>query len=183
MKRALLFCFVVVFLHSLAGAQTTAPRELGVRFDGINFNGFNNFSLVYKKPKATDKYVRWRATYGQVGVSSDEGADSNFNFGAGLNFGIEKRKTLAEKFQFCRGLEYGAGLSFFDGDNSDAILSVGVRVGYVLGLQYNATKNVFVNLETIPGVSLGFDSNAGDFSVQGNVGFNSVAALTLGFRF
>jgi len=185
MKKLIFPILALLAILSSTSAQAPAARELGVRFEGINLGGQNNFSLVYKKQKAEDRYVRWRAVFGNISANNLDVDPYNVRFGFGGNLGLEKRKALADRFSFVRGPEFGLNISLAFGED-DPLVAMGAQLGYVLGLQYNAGKHFFFNLETIPGVGLSINSEApGDdqTAVFGNIGFNSFAALTAGFRF
>lgn len=188
MKNVFLMSLLVAGSLHFAHAQTTttAPtRELGVRFDGLNFGGNNSFGLIYKKQKAENRYHRWRAAFANISTSSSTNQDSDAQFGAGLFFGLEKRKTLNERFTFNHGWEFGGSLAAQFAENNNRT-SLGISAGYVLGLQYNPNNRFFINLETIPGVNFRVSNSTagtGTTDVFANVGFTSAATLTLGFRF
>ena len=184
MKQSIFTLFVLVCFFGVAGAQTT-PRELGVRISSVDFSGNNVFNLVYKKQKAENRYNRWRAAFGNIGYDNFDEGDDNVYFNAGAFYGIEKRRAMADRFTFNHGWEFGGniGLNFSEANGG---YQLGLAVGYVLGVQYNPAKPFFINLETIPGLGLqftDFGDGSEDLFVQGNVGFNSLAAVTLGFRF
>ena len=188
MKNVLLMSLLVAGSLHFAHAQTstTAPtRELGVRFDGLNFRGFNSFGLIYKKQKSENRYHRWRAAFANLSANSADNQDPDAQFGAGLFYGIEKRKPLGERFTFNHGWEFGGNFAAQIAENNNRI-SLGLSAGYVLGLQYNPNNRFFINLETIPGASVrvvNSSAGTGTTDVFTNVGFTSAATLTLGFRF
>lgn len=184
MKQSILILCIVACFLGVAGAQT-APRELGVRFSGVDFSGNNVFNLVYKKQKAENRFNRWRAAFGNIGYDNFNDDEDNVYFNFGAYYGIEKRRALSDRFTFNHGWEFGGniGLNFSEANGG---YQLGLAAGYVLGVQYNPAKPFFINLETIPGAGLSFsDYGDGEDSliVQGNIGFNSLAAVTLGFRF
>jgi len=183
MKQSILILCIVACCVGVAGAQST-PRELGVRISSVDFSGNNVFNLVYKKQKAENRYSRWRAAFGNIGYNNFNDED-NVDFNVGAFYGIEKRRALSDRFTFNHGWEFGGniGLNFNEANGG---YQFGLAAGYVLGIQYNPAKPFFINLETIPGARLNFsDFSSGEDNlvVQGNIGFSSLAAVTLGFRF
>ena len=179
----MMYAALLLSLFSLnLSAQENYPRELGVRFSSIDLDGGTGFSLVYKKQKAENRYTRWRATFGNLNISSFGEDNIRTNFSAGAAYGIEKRKPLGNEFYFVRGPEFSAGLGLNIADeNINTSLSLGA--GYIFGLQYNCKKHFFISLETIPGGNLNLSGSEDNLAVAFNLGFSSAAAITCGWRF
>jgi hypothetical protein len=181
MSKRLLPTLVFLFIFASGYGQTAAPRELGAQISSF---GSSPFSLIYKKQKTENRYHRWRAAIGQISVNNIESSSENLTLDLGLFYGLEKRRALAEQITFNHGWEFGGnlGLGFTENDPN---FSLGLGLGYVLGVQYNARQPFFVNIETIPGIHVRFLNTAGsqDFAIVSNIGFNSLAALTVGLRF
>ncbi|MBK8555611.1 MAG: hypothetical protein IPL65_07500 [Lewinellaceae bacterium] len=185
MKKLLLLLPCLLLLTFSLEAQTSAPRELGVRFDNINFGGYNSFSLVYKKAKSENRYARWRASFGNLNLQVYPDSDAaSFGLGFGLRYGLEKRKALSDKFSFCRGPEFGGGFNL-QAQNEDVLVDLNLGFGYILGLQYDINRIFFLNLETIPGVGVNIaaPSEVRDGSFGLNAGFISSAVVTVGMKF
>lgn len=184
MKHKLVFTLLLAGSMAVASAQTASSpnRELGIRFQGINLGGPNEFSLVYKKQKAENRYRRWRATFANLSLTVVDDDNTNIGFNLGFLTGMEKRRPLADKFTFNHGWEYGPNLGL-QTDGESTYLQIGGSVGYVLGVQYQPDNRFFLNLETIPGFgfSLASDDDAVLFAT--NLGFQSVAAFTFGWSF
>lgn len=184
MKHKLLFTLLLAGSTAVVSAQTASSpnRELGVRFQGINLGGSNEFSLVYKKQKAENRYRRWRATFANLSLAVADEDNTNIGLGVGFQTGIEKRKPLADKFTFNHGWEYGPNLVLLT-DGESTYLQIGGNIGYVLGVQYQPNNRFFLNLETIPGLGFSLASEEDETLFASNLGFQSVAALTLGWSF
>ena len=160
MEKNLVIIFTLLLFTICISAQTTnegRKREIGLRFSNINFDGINDFNLVYKKQKRNNdnKYRRYRMLIANFTSSDffDDFANSNIQIGAAI--GLEKRKQLNDRFKFIHGLEL-----FFDyqgkriEDAPEIVTSnnIGLSIGYVVGFQYDLNNNFCLNLETIPAI-------------------------------
>lgn len=185
MKKLFLFLFACC-LSSLASAQETPTRELGIRLNGINFGNYQAFELVYKKQKAANRYNRWRATFGNINFNAPNESQNSFNMGVGLAYGLEKRRPMSDRFQFVMGPEFQGNLQIGStkvGGNSTTAFGTSLGVSYILGVQYNFGKAAFASVETLPGASVNFRTSEGAEGYGMNVGFNSLGAVTIGWRF
>jgi hypothetical protein len=182
MRQTIFILAIALLGASAAFGQNQPVRELGVRLNGLNLGGYNDFSVVYKKQKANGKYARWRAAYGEFnGQYLDQ--VNNFGLGFTLSYGVEKRKELNPKFDFIRGPEAGIGFSLNTARSFSPRTNTSFRLGYILGLQYQISKTFFVNLETIPSASISLSTNGDKESWGLGAVAISNAALTLGCRF
>ena len=98
----------------------------------------------------------------------------------------KKEKRSMRKFYFIHGIEPYTNLNIAAFDGGGVRASVILGIGYVLGFQYNFSKEFYVNLETIPSLSTNFiiseDGLSDNFNLGG--GFNSnIAAISFVYRF
>lgn len=179
--KLLLSIAVALFATSFSTlhAQTDGKkREVGIQFSGINFDGFTSFNALYRKQKSENVYRRIRATFGNVGLLSNDD-QTRVTFNAGIAIGREKRKTLDRKLEFYRGPEFRFGLGLSASDTDDGQIDFNASFGYVLGLQHSFNDLWAINLETIPSVGasigLGDDSINEYFSI--GAGFSNAVSL------
>jgi len=201
MKKTILTTLALIaFVFSLS-AQTTSEsrkREFGLRVSNINFNGSNTFDLVYKKQKKNNenKYRRYRLVFANIS-SPDFFADyANYTFDIGAAMGVERRKTLNDKFKFVHGPEIY--FNYF-GKRDETSLTInnynsfGLSFGYILGVQYEINDRFCTNLETIPAIgnttSINYTSGVSSstdgttLSSKFNIGMSSKAAISICYKF
>ena len=189
----------ILVITTVTNAQTPAAeskkREIGLRFTSINFNGTNNFNVVYKKQKRTNenKYMRYRAMFIDISFKDHENpqAISSIQGIFGLAIGVEKRKVINEKFKFVHGWEFACFMNNshqFSPNNPDNYsLLINPSIGYVIGCQYDIKNNFCLNLELIP--SLYNTTTISDkhdvflTSSSFNFNFTSNAALSIMYKF
>lgn len=189
MKKHLLTlaCLVftlVIFLPTISAQEVNDQQhELGLSFYGIDFNGFNPFSVIYKKKIADSKFRRISGTFGGFNFQN-----SNrllfFSINAGVSVGIEKRKLLGRKTSFYRGPQFSVGTSFSKVEGFESTWGIFPRIGYILGLQHDFNDYWAVNLEVVPSGQLSLNRFSGqdvEFSSSGN--FSSNAALSIVYKF
>ena len=176
---------LAVFSSTQLSAQTAnPPREVGLQFSSLNFDGGSGFSAFFKKQKKENVYRRIRFFTGNLLFGSID-KDFTFNLSAGIAIGREKRKALDSKLMFYSGPEFSiqAGLYTFTEDDVHVVLSP--AFGWVLGLQHSFNDRWAVNLETIPGVGINIDSygdgGPGVFTFGAN--FNNAVSLGLVRKF
>lgn len=172
--------FQLVFLSSMAAQETRTPREVGLQFSRLDFDGGSGFSAFYKKQKKENVYRRIRFFSSNLAFASVE-EDFSFNFSAGFAIGREKRKSLDSKLQFYQGPEFALQLSLASLGEDDLRFGVSPSFGWVLGLQHSFNERWAVNLETIPGVAVSADirGESGPNTVAFNAGFNNFVSLGL----
>jgi hypothetical protein len=176
----------VIMVHSISYSQTdeTRPHELGLRFSGINFNGNNNFNLVYKKQKDNPlKYKRYRFILANISTGDVTGIVTPF-FALGGAIGGEKRKSLNDKFKYIHGWDLSGNYNFASNNNSSDSHRANVSLGYVVGFQYDISKEFCLNLEAIPAItnSLVFTNEELQSSVF-NVTLNNQVAFSVFYKF
>ena len=173
----LLFSFLFAGLSQVQ-AQSDY-REVGTRFAS-----FDNFGIIYKKETAENKLTRYNLAFTSLNLSESSGQTV---FSGGLSFGIgwEKRKQISDKLMFIHGFSPSFTFGYANASGAGgSTSSLGINLGYVLGLQYNISDELYFNIETVPG----FVSNAAfrpganvyNFGIRGD---SQSAALTLAYRF
>lgn len=157
--------------------------EVGLRLGGINFDGFNSFSAIYKKRLDNGKFRRISGTFGGINFGR-EFRRSSFSINAGLSIGNEKRRQVGKKTTYYTGPSFSmnAGLSKQEGFDANWNLAPGL--GYILGIQYDFSEYWAVNLETIPGGAISLRQFTGsEVGVNVGVSFTSNVVLSLMHKF
>jgi hypothetical protein len=187
-KQHLAITCLAIALGLLAfplSAQTSNDHqyEIGLRFSGINFDGFNSFSAIYKKKLAEGKYRRISGTFGGLGFANEFNR-SSFSFNFGLSIGRENRRLVGKKTIFYTGpvFSINTGLTKLEGFEPNWNLQP--SMGGVLGVQYDFNENWAINLETIPSGSISVRQFSGtDVGINASVGFSSNVTLSLMHKF
>ena len=181
---------MAILQFSVSAQEVTPPvREIGLRTNGINFDGYNAFSAVYKKQIAPNKYRRYRFIFGDIGLGltgNGEDYSSRFNLGAGFAIGTERRTKLGAKTTFLRGWEWNMGSNFVSQYNNgtDYAFNLGAGVGYVVGIQHEFGEHFAVNLEAIPGVGISYNKSKGSsFNLNTSASLSNSVALSLMYKF
>ena len=157
--------------------------EVGLRVSGLNFDGFNAFSAIYKKKLAEGKFRRISGTFGGLGLSNDFNRFS-FSFNAGVSVGREKRRPMGKKTTFYTGPVFSVNTGFTKLERVELNWNLQPGLGAVLGLQYDFNEYWAVNLETIPSGSISLRKFSGsDVGVSVNAGFSSNVVLSLMHKF
>jgi len=163
-----------------------AQAQSGYREVGTRFNSFDNFGVIYKKERAENSLTRYNLAVLNLGLTEGSRFDG-YSFGAQFGMGWEKRKQIEEKLKFIHG--FSPAISFnsskltnFDNENSSTTISL--ELGYILGLQYDISENLYVNVEVVPGLRVSNSSQFdGDFWTFNLGGGTQNAAITLAYRF
>ena len=163
-----------IFYTTQVGAQDHAvspTKEVGIRLHNLN-----SFGMIYKKKKADQQFRRRRLGIARIAFNSLGGRQS-FQLETTVAFGVEKRRTINDKFQFVHGAEFIGSLDF-DVSGARGKVAISPGVGFVLGFNYALSSSLYLGVETIPSVSTRFvideDGFRDNFSL--NAGFNSQAA-------
>jgi len=165
--------------------QERRPHEIGLRFNGVNFSGWNNFDVVFKKQKESseNRYNRYRLILLNISSGDVTSANQGSAFSIGAAIGSEKRKSINDKFKFIHGPEFQ--FSYNDRSTPTVISRhLNASIGYVVGSQYDINNNFCLTLEIIPSIY-----NASSFGKKeilvSTFGFNwnSQAALSFMYKF
>jgi hypothetical protein len=185
MKPFFLTCAILAGLSLACSAQTSSPaRELGIQFTNLDFN---TFGLIFKKQRSENRYMRYRAVFTRLNADFVEGG-TNLSLGLGGRVGFERRKALNDRTYFLFGPELGAGINLIANEGAQGTpYNLNASIGYVLGVHHNFGEHFFVNLETVPGLSVTYidpgTHDRDDSLLRANLGFESVAAISVGIRF
>lgn len=143
-------------------------HELGLRLEGVE--RFQDFDFVYRHSlKKEDKFVRYRLATFNIGAI--DGAVLT-NIGLGVSW--ENRKPAKAKLQFAHGVDLGGSFSF----RLYYLPELRLRVGYMIGVQYQISENFRIGLETIPNVALLLGER---IEYTFNIGLDNPEALALTF--
>ncbi len=189
MKKHLLataFLTTILAIHSTslsAQSEDNHKYEVGLRFSGINFSGFNSFSAIYKKRLDNGKFRRISGTFG--GLSFSKNADkSTFGFNASLSIGSEKRREMSKKTSFYSGPVFSVGTGFSKTEDIKPSWNLEPSLGAVIGLQYDFSDDWAINLETIPSASVSVRKQPGsDVAINTSVGFSSNVVMSIMHKF
>jgi len=135
--------------------DTLQLREVGIR-NRMLFN--NEIGIVFKNSTKRNHFRRYGVNFNNMYLNS---GNSNYGSRGNIHFnlfrGIEKRKQLFEKFYFIRGLGFHLGMQSYwtDSNNSSQNFTrLFIGAHYVLGLQYNLSNFLYVNMEAVPGLNI-----------------------------
>jgi len=172
--RILIFSVFIstISIPALIAQEAGDPpiRELGI---GIR-NFSNDFSLIYKKQKEGDTYIRYE---GNLNLIYEQGI---LVLNLGVQFALEKRKYVGENLKFVRGP--GVGLSVLLSSTEAGINRVTPSFNYQLGFQYDINDNFYVGASTFPTAFLSI-TDAGDSSLGFGINANLSAQVSAVFRF
>lgn len=202
LRRLTFSCLLLIACFPALTAQdTTVTRthEIGLRLTRFNLE---DFSVIYKKQRLNqeNRYTRIRFIVTDINFSQQEGSDaSSFNTIIGAAIGTERRVSLNNRIQFLHGPEWNTFVQYQHTDfgslqntSQQNQLGISLGFGYVLGLQYNFNERFYINLETIPSISVSYNTTKVKFigfnekvtQWNANAGSNSDAvALTFAYRF
>ncbi|MBL7802601.1 MAG: hypothetical protein JNL02_02620 [Saprospiraceae bacterium] len=176
----LLLCF-----SSLLSAQNDdgPRREVGIQIQGINFDGNNSFSALFKKQVKPN--VWWRYSAASAGLNFFANQNNNVTiFNIRLAVGRELRLPVGERFTFYRGPQLSMGFRIVYPDNNDVDWIIRPGIGYVLGFQHEINRFWGINIETTPTFSAEvanpFQEN---FSLAVAGGFSNTVELGVFRRF
>ncbi|MBL7780926.1 MAG: hypothetical protein JNM22_06890 [Saprospiraceae bacterium] len=173
-----------LIFFSTAQAQEAPKREVGLQFSGIDFNGFNTFGGFYKKQLHDNVYRRIRFVSGGL-FSAFQEDNSSVGLSLAGAIGREKRKSLDRKLEFYRGPEFSLRATYqYQQLTEGSVLGLIGRVGYVLGLQHSFSDLWAIQIETIPGVSLGASfPSEGDIVGTLDASFSNAVLLGVARKF
>lgn len=178
---AVLLCFLA---NSLSAQDADDHKyEVGIRFSGLNFNGPNSFSAIYKKKLDNGKYRRISGSFGGINFGS-EFRRYNFSLNAGITVGNEKRRQVGKRTSYYTGPSFIFNGGFSKQENVESSWNLQPGLGYVIGIQYEFSEFWAVNLETMPSGTLSLRQFTGtDVGVNANFGFSSNVTLSLMHKF
>lgn len=169
--QLVLILLLIMMITSSLQAQEKA-REVGVRASGLD-----DFSLIYKQQNAKGNFTRFRLGVAELNYQEVDG-ESFFAANGTISIGWERRKEIADRFQFLHGPEPFIGGQYTDSGLSSATVRAGL--GYVVGFQYEPSERFYVSLEIIPsvGVDMSFQDNGVDrYRAHGSLSNQSAALV------
>jgi len=189
MRLFYLLPLLLIATFGTVHAQTPMKREIGLR---SSLDNPLNAGFIYKKQLAENRYRRYRLGFIDATVNVQSRAILA-QYGIGAAIGTEFRKDLDSRLQFVHGPEFSASLSVVAVGNSgtaDEYTQIAPRlgIGYVLGVQYNINSQWYVNMETIPALSIGaqytygYQNPAPVYTISANLNLATVG-LTGAYRF
>ena len=168
MKNILLaFMLIILPLSCILGQEDYDNKEIGVRM-----SSFDIYELIYKNQISDNKYLRLRTIDINFSVRTRAETSNQYRMGGGFAIGVEKRKTLTDRFEFILGYELIAHLNYYkNGEQSVGNYSFGA--GFVIGFNYKLTDRINIGIETIPTIM--HSINFGDIQTTAttDIDFNS----------
>lgn len=157
--------------------------EVGLRISGINFDGFNSFSAIYKKKLDNGKFRRISGSFGGINLGNEFNRFS-FSINAGFSIGNEKRRQMGKRTSYYTGPSFSLNAGLSKQESFEPNWNLAPSLGYILGIQYDFSEYWAVNLETIPSGSISLRQFSGsDVGVNVNASFSSNVVLSLMHKF
>ncbi len=151
---------VFSMLPFLSNAQNEI-REIGLHVSNLSLTNLNP-SFIYKKQIGENLYKRYNFSFANIDLQHNE-TMSRYGLNTSLSIGKEKRREIGKRLKFIRGLQYqgGLGFNFSSSERSNTSLKqtmygANVGLGYLLGVQFDISSSFYINLETVPYVSLSY---------------------------
>ena len=137
----------------------TLNAQKSEREVGLVLNNLADFGIVFKKQTAENRYLQLNAlSLSSSGINDD--FNGNFNLGAGVSLGFEKRKQIANKLSFMHGFQPFVFASYqADTKNDRYNYNISPGLGYMLGFILDAGKNVRIGLQTAPNLNVTFSGD------------------------
>jgi hypothetical protein len=170
-----LIALFIVPLYSLAQDVSEHVREIG-----LNLHSTSNFGIRFK---CGNNKTLLRLTVNSLNGSETHQNGSSYSksksFGAGINFGIERRKLISDNLYFYYGSDILASYNKSsnklngEGDNSDWTIAPGI--GFVLGLVFNINSILNVSAEAMPSIWYSYNESTNSgiiFNKYTNKGIN-----------
>ncbi len=151
---------------------------------GIQLSNLQGFSLIYKKEREQNKYVRVQVGSGNYNHTYRKEKDPLKQLNLTLSGGVEKRKSMGPKTNFIHGFAPHVSILSRKEVNSKLYQNQ-LGIAYILGLQYIIQDKFYISLESLPSIA-GFISkiNNSDTEAGINIGFyNNIANITLAHYF
>ncbi|HHH50171.1 MAG TPA: hypothetical protein ENK52_04250 [Saprospiraceae bacterium] len=182
MKQSRFFLKPIFLIIFICASFNTFSQKLSKHEIGISLNNFQDFGFVYKKEIAANKLTRYRLALFDYQFRHNS-INNHFTLVLSMAIGREHRKEINEKFYFIHGTESQTQISFLSISNERSKAQIQLALGYVLGFQYNLSKDFYLNIESIPSITGYFMTGRGrDYGL--GLGFNSNAlALSLVYKF
>ena len=161
----LLMAFVMLSFTSQA---QNSMREIGVRVSPSLTNLSPSF--IYKKQIGENLYKRYNWGIAHLSLNQNSNKVTYGSFNTAISMGDEKRRDIGKRLKFISGLQYNGGVGFSHNDyvtqsvqntlsSTQTQFSGNVGFSYLLGIHFELSPAFYVNLETIPGGNVSYQSN------------------------
>jgi hypothetical protein len=190
--KVILLIFVA-FVNITFGQDLTSEKNRELYLTLADFSPLN-IHLKYKKQIKEHTYLK----FGLVNLSGSHSKSSSDNsvssYSAGIEMGIEFRKTLTNEISFFHGpnirYTYQMTTNKFNADQKNSIENHGISIPYSLGILYNLTSHLLLSAEINPSLTFSHAQVKNDQilpnSTSNGVNFsldNRYGSLSLVFRF
>ena len=158
------------FMLSFTSQAQNSMHEIGVRVSPSLTN--LNPSFIYKKQLGENLYKRYNWGIAHLSLNQNSNKATYGSFNTALSIGKEKRRDISKRLKFINGLQYAGGVSFSRNDyvtqsaQSAAVSSTQTQFGgnvglsYLLGIHFELSPAFYINLETLPGGNVSYQSNS-----------------------
>lgn len=173
----LISLFLAAICTQALAQEIAQNHEIGIRTYDLR-----NLSVVYKKQKEENSYIRIRLATGEIDINKFKPFNGSFTLG--IAGGTENRQTISEKLIFVTGFELMCSLrTGLVGSKASFYITPGI--GAILGFTYLVSDKLLVGIETIPTASFKFGlANKSASFTDLNIRFaSSQAALFVAYRF
>jgi hypothetical protein len=177
-----LFALCSLFIFAQEQTKSLKKREIGLT--NLDFSGG---AFVIKKEIKENTYRR--LSLGSANITFDKGQVlKGTDLRLSLDWGREKRKNLVSKLDLIHGMQYGTDFFFINNKNTkentfefnNTAVRLNANLGYLIGFIYHLNEKIYIGVETIPDVGLGFTYSK-DNDNKTRIAFNSVSLRSSGY--
>ena len=154
--------FIAFLMHPFF--SQAQMQEIGLRVS-TNLTNLSP-SFIYKKQIGENLYKRYNGGLANLNYSNGSKTGNRLGFNAFLSMGKEKRRDIGNRLKFINGLQYVGGFSLNDATTESTnstlkqtVFNGNLGLGYLLGVQFDLSPTFYINLETIPGGSISYQSS------------------------
>lgn len=127
---------------------------------GLRFVDTQHFSVFYKKQIEADRFRRINLAFFRLDFNK-EGDYNAYQWNLGFNSGKLRHVPLHQDFDFYHGLEYSFSTSARALDLRQNHFSLGLGLGYVLGVEYSIKHEYGIGLEIAPHLGISYAKQSG----------------------
>ena len=156
--------FIAFLMLSFFSQAQNTMQEIGLRVS-TNLTNLSP-SFIYKKQIGENLYKRYNGGLANLNYSNGNKTGNRLGFNAFLSMGKEKRRDIGNLLKFINGLQYVGGFSLNDAttESTNSTLKQtafngSLGLGYLLGVQFDLSPTFYINLETIPGGNIFYQSS------------------------
>ena len=173
MKKEFILIIFLGLIPVRSIAQDTNPRINEV---GISLRGATSLGIRFK---TGNEKTLFRITLLSASVSNTKSLSApnpdndseNGSIGAGLNIGIEKRKSISENIWFYYGTDLINSFSKNSYESPSAVSSsedwaISTGIGVVIGLIYKINNSINISAEVMPSIWYSYGKTTSDSEIS-----------------